>query len=91
MYVVKVFLESSFYHHVEIVAEGFVALFTDNHFHPSPLLAANWPLIGTKLNCRRPLTNFMQCDCFLYSSFFQKYITKLTDILLPKCTGPFLR
>ena len=55
MYVVKVFLESSFYHHVENRCGRFCHTFTDNHFHPSPL-AANWPLIGTKLNCRRPLS-----------------------------------
>ena len=55
MYVVKVFLESSFYHHVENRCGRFRHTFTDNHFHPSPPLAANWPLIGTKLNCRQPL------------------------------------
>ena len=54
MYVVKVFLESSFYHHVQNGCGRFRHTFTDNHFHPSPL-AANWLLIGTKLNCRRPL------------------------------------
>ena len=57
MYVVKVFLESSFYHHVENRCGRFRHTFMDNHVHPSPL-AANWPLIGTKLNCRRPLNPF---------------------------------
>ena len=50
MYVVKVFLESSFYHHVENHWEGFVTLLWTMTSTPPPL-AANWPLIGTKLNC----------------------------------------
>ena len=48
--VVKVFLESNFYHHVENCCGRFHHAFTDSHFHPPPL-EANWPLIGTKLNC----------------------------------------
>ena len=45
MYVVKVFLESNFYHHVENRCGSFRHTFTDNHFHPSPpsgQLAVNW-------------------------------------------------
>ena len=45
MYVVKVFLESSFYHHVENGCGRFCHTFTDNHFHPSPpssQLVVNW-------------------------------------------------
>ena len=63
MYVVKVLLESSFCHHVENRRGKFRHTFTDNHFHPSPL-AANWPLIGTKLNCRQPLIlSFVEHTC----------------------------
>ena len=45
MYVVKVFLESNFYHHVGNRCGRFRHTFTDNHFHPSPpsdQLAVNW-------------------------------------------------
>ena len=40
----------------KIVAVDFVTL--GPPLQPSPPLAANWPLIGTKLNCRRPFTGF---------------------------------
>ena len=46
MYVVKVFLESSFYHHVENRCGRFHHTFMDNHFPPphppSGELAVNW-------------------------------------------------
>ena len=35
---------------------------TDHHFNPSPQVA-NWPLIGMKLNCRRPLTQTDSSNC----------------------------
>ena len=41
-----------------VVAEGFATLSRTAASTPPPL-AANWPLIGTKLNCRRPLTPFL--------------------------------
>ena len=52
----KVFLESSFYHYVKIVAEGFVTLLrtTTSTPPPSPYRPVGTKL-GTKLNCRRPL------------------------------------
>ena len=43
--VVKVFFESSFYHHVENRCGRFRHAFTDSHFHPFPpsgQLAFNW-------------------------------------------------